>query len=245
MVKFQIISDIHIEQEGPLSCLDVLTPTEEILVMAGDIGRINKLEQLETFLTDVCKHFKIVVYVLGNHEYFKEKGSRKTMEELLQDIESVAKKLNNLYILNRSSIVVGDVCIAGCTLWSRPLIGVPSFIVRIKDMNTIKYNTLFNRDLDYVKGMIDYCQKNNLRLVMVTHYCPSPNLTRFSDKYTSLYATDLEYLFSDKKVHTWVYGHVHKNRDLIMPGGTRVVSNQRGKGENLLQDFKKNKVIEC
>ena len=85
--------------------------------------------------------------------------------------------------------------------------------------------------------MIKYCQTKNYKLLVVTHYCPSYNLlgrgydpqNRGLDRYSCLYASNLDHLLSKEKVHTWVFGHSHQNYDYITPTGTRVVSNQRAK----------------
>ena len=95
--------------------------------------------------------------------------------------------------------------------------------------------------------MIDYASDNNLKLLVVTHHCPTYSClkaSRKTDKYRSLYASDLDYLLSSCKVHTWVCGHVHTNFDFITEGGTRVVSNQKGKPKDKVPDFSLEKIIE-
>jgi predicted phosphodiesterase len=71
MVKFQIMSDLHIETLSNNLCIDnFVRKSADILILAGDIGRVHKYEQLERFLKDLCPRFEIVLYVLGNHEYY-------------------------------------------------------------------------------------------------------------------------------------------------------------------------------
>ena len=165
MVKFQIMSDLHIEtsDEEDVDPLKYITPSANILILAGDIGRIHKYEQLKNFLTKLCSHFEFVIYILGNQEFYHVKGiERKNMVQLLNDIESISQKITNLYILNRNSVVVDNVCIAGCTLWSQPTVQVPSFLVRIHEMNTETYNNLHLEDLEYIQTITKYCQEKNL-----------------------------------------------------------------------------------
>jgi len=69
MPKFQIVSDLHIEYRNdeipdPLS---LITPTADNLILAGDIGSLYKFNQLKGFLQNLCKYFKNVLYVPGNH----------------------------------------------------------------------------------------------------------------------------------------------------------------------------------
>jgi hypothetical protein len=241
------MSDIHIETLENYVIEDFITPTADILILAGDIGRVTKYNQLEKFLQDLCPKFKLVLYVLGNHEYYRVEGMRPlSMEEILQDINNIATKIPNLYILNRNSIIIGDVCIAGCTLWSRVNIDIPPYIVKIPRVNSYKYNYMFNKDFAYIQDMVKYCQKNKLKLVVVTHHCPTFAFTRRygNDKFRSLYCTDLEHMLDEKNIHTWICGHVHINFDVVFKNGTRLVSNQRGKGKDNITDFSLTKVIE-
>lgn len=248
MVKFQIMSDIHIENlEDDLKIEDFIQPSTEILILAGDIGRVTKYKQLENFLKKICPFFEIVLYVLGNHEYYRVDNIKpKTMDEIILDLNSIKNNIPNLYILNRNSVIIDNVCITGCTLWSHVNINIPSFIVRIPYINSTKYNYLFQRDLNYIENMISYCQKKSLKLLVVTHHSPTftVGLKKENDKYKTLYYNNLDNLLCSTKVHTWVCGHTHKNFDIITSRGTRVVSNQKGKLKDKVYGFSLNKIIE-
>lgn len=247
MVKFQIMSDIHIETLADnLSIEDFVNPCADILILAGDIGRVHKYTQLENFLKKLCQKFEIVLYVLGNHEYYRVDGVvPKGMEDILQDVEKIKDQIPNLYILNRTSVVIEDVCIAGCTLWSQATYDVPQYIVKIPGMDTNKYNYLFDQDRRYIESMINYCSVKNLKLLAVTHHCPTFSMGRRkkSDRYKSLYCSNLDYLLDKNKVHTWVCGHVHVNFDVRTKNGTRLVSNQKGKPRDGVTDYVLDKVI--
>lgn len=247
MVKLQIMSDLHIEtMQGDLLVTDFITPSAKILVLAGDIGRIHKYEQLSNFLKQLCPLFEVVIYVLGNHEFYRVDGVKpKTIPELLEDLEKIRKEIPNLYVLNRDSIIIEDVCIAGCTLWTKSVINVPPFIVRVHEMNTVKYNAMNEADVNYIEDMIKYCSQKKLKLVMVTHHCPtfSMNSTKKNNHYACLYHNNLDRLMSIDKVHTWIFGHIHKNTDHKTKRGTRLVTNQKGKPKDKVIDFVKNKVI--
>jgi predicted phosphohydrolase len=247
MVRLQIVSDLHLETMSITPTANsFIEPAADILIMAGDIGRLSKYEQLYIFLRDVSTMFKAVLYVLGNHEFYKsDDEDLLTYEELLLRAEKLQSEIPNLYILNRQSVVIDDVCIIGCTLWSQAINGVPPFIVRIHGMNTEKYNRLFYRDLSYIEHMIDYCRKRGLKLVVVTHHCPTYNVLkkRGKDKFRSLYASNLDHLLTQDKVHTWICGHNHSNFDYHTPLGSRLVSNQRGKPKDNVTDFSLSKTI--
>lgn len=251
MTSFQIVSDLHIEymsNDSP-DPLSLITPSAENLILAGDIGSFYKYNQLKTFLIKLCKHFKVVIYIPGNHEYYKINGYLpQKMSVLLHNFVILEKYIDNLYVLNRSSAQIGDVCIVGCTLWSNPKIHIPHYIVRIPEMTTYNYTKKYKKDLEYIKKMIKYSQKKNVKLLVVTHYCPTYSVIttrkKINDKYISLYASDLDTLLTKEQVHTWVCGHIHINFDLITTGGTHLVGNQFGKPKDKITNYKKNFVIE-
>lgn len=251
MVKFQIASDLHIEYKNdevpdPLS---LITPSADILILAGDIGSFYKHNQLKSFLESLCPHFKIVIYVPGNVEYYRVRGRRPLkMQQLLRRFMTLERSIGNLYVLNRSSVRIDDVCIVGCTLWSKPFVNIPRFIVRIHGINTGIYEQKHEEELKYIQKMIEYCKNKDLKLLVVTHHCPSYSVItkkkKRKDKYVSLYASDLDYLLNSECVHTWVCGHIHINFDLVTQGGTHLVGNQKGKPKDYICDYNKKLIIE-
>ena len=59
MLKFQYISDLHIEaSEEDVNPLDFVNPSYNILILAGDIGSLYKIKQLSTFLESISFSFK-------------------------------------------------------------------------------------------------------------------------------------------------------------------------------------------
>jgi Icc-related predicted phosphoesterase len=250
MTKFQIASDLHIEyknNEVP-DPLTLITPTADVLILAGDIGSFYKYDQLKSFLQKLCPYFKVVLYVPGNHEYYKQQGYQaQQMNILLKRFMKIEKSINNLYVLNRSSVQIDDVCIVGCTLWSDATTVIPKFIVRVQSMNSLLYKQKFDSDLEYIEKMIEYCKKKNLKLLVITHHCPTYSVItsrkKKKDKYISLYASHLDHLLTDDQVHTWVCGHIHSNFDKITEGGTHLVGNQKGKPKDHITDYNKSLVI--
>ena len=167
MVDLQIASDLHIEYKNDdiPDPLDYITPSADILILAGDIGSLYKIEQLEGFLVKLCVHFKYVIYVPGNQEYYTfNEYVPINMNLLLNRLYKIEQNIKNLYVLNKSSIMIENICITGCTLWSDLKITIPKFIVRIHGINNEIYTNKFNSDLKYIKKMIDYCDNNNFKL---------------------------------------------------------------------------------
>lgn len=247
MTRFQIVSDLHIEH-NILNPLELITPVSDILILAGDIGSLYKMDQLTLFITGVCKMFKLIIYIPGNYEYYTIEGYKPLSQEVLTDRLYGLTVLNsNLHILNRESIIIGDVCIIGATLWSEPKVKLPKFIVRIHNISTYSYKNMHTTDLEYINHMIEYANNKELKVLVVTHYCPSYSVVpelKLRNRFISFYASSLDHLLDKKKVHTWVCGHIHHNFDIITPLGCRLVGNQKGKPKDRIIDFSSNFTID-
>jgi predicted phosphodiesterase len=255
-MNFQIMSDIHIEfknDEVP-EPKDFITPSADVLILAGDIGSLYKYEQLLGFLQKLSEMFQIIIYVPGNQEYYMQQHDNNNYEQLsfnqlTERLNSLQTKIQNLYILNQSSIIINDILISGCTLWSDIKIQIPKFIVRIDGFNSRVYLNKHKSDVQFLKKMIKYSKQKQMKLVLVTHHCPSYKVltevldktftsNRAQDKFVSLYVSDLEELISKDNVHTWICGHTHKNFNFQL-NGTTLLSNQKGKPKDKITNFKK------
>ena len=244
----QIVSDLHIEEyDNVPNPLDFLIPSADILILAGDIGSFYKINQLTDFLTALCNYFKIVLYIPGNHEWYTMNGHEPlsfiSLEKRMLEIE---KKIPNIYILNRSSVMIGDICIAGCTLWTKPECEIPPFIVRINGVKKSDYENNHNQDRAYLKNIINYCKKKEIKLIVVTHHPPTFKAlegVKKRNRYISLYANNLDYMLIKEDIDTWICGHVHANFDFLSAGGCRVVGNQKGKIKENVLNFKKDFLI--
>jgi len=244
MVRFQIASDLHIEYKNNLLITDLtqyITPSADILILAGDIGNLSKFDQLKSFLKLVCQKFTHVLYVPGNHEYY---SSHIPFAVLNDRLIKLGNMFSNLVILNRKSVCIDDVCIIGCTLWSKAKIEIPSYI-NIVDITTKKYNDMHIQDLQYIMKMIDYCRVKNMKLLVITHHVPTYKLMKDkNEENASMYATDLDHLLRYDYVHTWICGHIHRNFDFTTLMGTRLVGNQYGKPKDNITDYKFDMTIE-
>ena len=253
MTDFQIVSDLHIEYKNDLipDPLTLITPTAEILILAGDIGSLYKYSQLEGFLKRLCVHFKTVFYTPGNHEFYMVPNNNEYTPLpfcILNDrLYLLEKSIPNLFILNQSSVIINNICITGCTLWSKAEVNIPRFIVRIHGMTNQLYENKYTHDLKYIEKMISYCNNNNLQLIVVSHHCPSYNVLRDNhkkqDRYVSLYVSNLDHLLVSSKVNTWIAGHTHRNFDFYTSGGTHLVSNQLGKPRDNVKDYLTNSIV--
>ena len=252
MLTLQLVSDLHIEYNNDSVNVDpseYITPSADVLVMAGDIGSLYKIDQLRNFVRRAAAGFKHTVYVLGNHEYYlPPKGEYRHVpfDELAKRGMNLENEIPNLTVLNRSSVQFGKLCVVGATLWSDIRCELPKFIVQIRDMNTDRYRELHNRDRLYIEKMTEYCKENELKMICVTHHPPSYKVTENSGRkarFISLYVSDLDHLMMKQDIDTWMCGHVHTNFYIVTDGGTRLMGNQKGKPKDNIVDYKKDMVI--
>ena len=185
-MRFQIASDLHLEYlpEDNINILDYITPSCEILILAGDISSIYRYKQLYNFLKSATEVFQHVIFVPGNHEYYTQPGIYAVkIHELRKKLYSI--RFENLYILDRNSIIIEDILVAGCTFWSSlkkedsdELNFFPKFRVKIHNLSPKTYNFYHERDIDFVESMKIKAKSNDLQLVIVSHYAPSKQLAK-------------------------------------------------------------------
>jgi predicted phosphodiesterase len=231
-INFQILSDVHLEARSYIDATDLITPTTDLLVLAGDIGCFEDTDTIIKFLTGAAKSWKTVLYVPGNHEYYRKqnKGSISDLTYKFYARVFATPALRNVKILspNRVAVVEG-VSFVGCTLWSdcSKMYKLPHFISSTLKVKKHDYLGMHTRD---VKWLEKVCKDETLsKIVIVTHYAPSFNLlaqNSWTKRHGCLYATNLKHLFP--KVKCWIFGHTHRNVDIV-ENGCRLVSNQLGK----------------
>ncbi|MCP1677205.1 putative phosphodiesterase [Natronocella acetinitrilica] len=112
-MKIRYMSDLHLEFDGRNEWVPPAVPddADAVLVLAGDIDVDKHATRLAR---RVAGHFRAVVQICGNHEYYKG-GSPVRLIDKLRDTVS---DLTNVHLLENGTITVGDVRFIGATLWS-------------------------------------------------------------------------------------------------------------------------------
>ena len=235
-----VVSDIHLEHIDKVDVSMFIGSklyNNSILILPGDICSIYLYDKLKTFLKCVSSIFKHIIYVPGNGEYYKPKDFQSiTFSKLNQNLDNLSNHIDNLTILNKSSMIINDILISGCTLWSHINCELPPFF-KISGFNSQIYNRKNKNDINFIKEQIEYAKNNNLRHIVVTHYPPSKQCIknyRKHDKYMSMYYNNLDSLFSNELV--WIYGHTHTSINKCIEK-TKLVSNQYGKKKHLDENF--------
>ena len=73
MVKIQVISDLHLEASPVEKATDIVNVSSgaDVLIIAGDLGSFYDLEPMYKFLEWLSPWYKYILYVIGNHEYYR------------------------------------------------------------------------------------------------------------------------------------------------------------------------------
>lgn len=234
------ISDVHNEFQlfvpENLNC--------DVLVLAGDIGMIAKENSIIYFLDLVCNRANHVLYVPGNHEYYK--ASLWDDHKLREIAEQYSGKVQ---ILQNETAKIDDVTFIGATLWTdfdkcNPMLMYHAQ-TKINDYRLIytgeSYNDRYQRKIDtsdillrhevsreFIKQELETNQGS--KTVVITHHgCSWQSvhpLFKDSDN-NGLFVSELSDMILDYEPDYWFHGHVHNTMDYYI-GKTRVLTNPRG-----------------
>lgn len=214
-MKIQILSDLHLEF-GSSYALNF--DKADIVILAGDthLG-IKGIEWVKKYIPG-----KKVIYLLGNHEYYK--GSYpKTLNKILN-----AAADSNIHVLENSFVDIQNIRFHGCTLWTDfSVFGDPMQYgmicqQKMNDYKQIKRDPSYSkmRTIDVYgihqrsKAWLDQSLKDSEQLqnIVITHHAPSlksvPEIYK-NDAVTAAYASNLEGFILEHQPRYWIHGHIH------------------------------------
>lgn len=224
-MRVQLISDLHLEchADGGRSFVESLDPSKcDVLVIAGDLCTVGG--GLLTALKMLSQRFNHVVYVPGNHEYWRvNRGS------LNATLRKAGERHPNLHILDNDILVLDGHRFLGTTLWfpDTPLARqqaegwgefncIPGFKKWVYQANE-RARTFLRREL-------------RERDIVVTHYLPSwlsvhPGYA--GESTNCYYVSDVEDLIVERKPAFWLHGHTHVSQSYSI-GPTQIRCNPFG-----------------
>lgn len=210
-ITINVISDVHVEFGVSPKAFESILINADITVLAGDIA--TRASTLVPYLR-ICKQFsKHVVFVCGNHEYYK--GSIDVNYQTVCDAEDVV-------FLQRKRVFIGGLWFAGATLWSKITSEAKKMLNDHFSAEMI--NSLHQVDREWLSQNV---QPGD---IVVTHHMPSFQL--IDPKYAghlanSAFASDLDDMIEQLKPRLWICGHTHTPSDTFV-SGVRVVINPVG-----------------
>lgn len=247
-MKIQIISDIHQEFGFNQFSFD----NADIVVFAGDINL--GVKGINWMLKEISN--KPVIYVLGNHEYYK--GS---YPKTLLKIKEVGKG-TNIHVLENESIEIDGITFHGATLWTDfSIFGNPMKygIICQEKMNdykkikrdpsysrlrTIDTFHLHNQSISWLKKSL--VKSKTVTNIVVTHHAPSIKSVPSQyeeDPVSSAYASNLEDFIIEQKPQCWIHGHVHTPVRYKI-NETEVICNPHGYIDEKYNGYEKELIIE-
>lgn len=234
-MKIQLYSDLHIESMGYYSLPQL---DSELIILAGDIDV--GMHGIEWAQELTVLHKKPVIYLAGNHEYYRGDYS-----QLTQSFRDYAAQYDKLIYLEKDEVIIEGVRILGTTLWTNYF---HEYGVIERDRNMAVLNEALN---DHILITIDgeafttrkaYEENQKAekwlrqkldepfegKTLVITHHSPSLKCSHRDfglNQFSSGFVSNLDDLV--KKADLWFYGHTHCNEDLMI-GKCRIVSNQKG-----------------
>lgn len=247
-MKIQIISDLHQE----FGFTDLSFDNADLVIFAGDVNLGTKgIEWIKTKIPN-----KPVIYVLGNHEYYK--GS---YPKTLNKIKAAAQD-SNVFVLEDSFVDIDGIRFHGATLWTDfSIFGNPMHYGMICQPKMNDYKKI-TRDPSYSKlrtiDTFKIHQFSKLRLqeslenskglknIVVTHHAPSiqsvPEQYK-EDPITSAYASNLEDFIAEHQPLYWIHGHIHTPCRYKI-GETEIICNPHGYIDKKFNGYDKELMIE-
>ena len=236
-MKIQYASDLHLEFKENSNYLKQhpLTVSGEILVLAGDIGYIGDDNYSKHPFWDwASEHYKQVIVVPGNHEFYKMFDIDKLHNGWsLQIRENISCYYNVVIPLNNETDLIAT------TLWSHIQLqdafqteSAISDFCRIRGgsepLDWVRFNEEHYRCFRFLEQSVS--QSKAKHIIVATHHVPSFELVAPEFKGSPLngaFTVELGNYIAASPIEYWIYGHSHRNIDKVI-GNTRCVSNQLG-----------------
>ena len=261
-MKIRYCSDLHLDFDHKKNPQNLWLPppleddSETTLVIAGDIWTEGRQFNLWTHNVDldfsaswmkvVSEQFKYVVFVHGNHDYYKARFD--TLSEKVR-VEIKEQEMNNVFLLDCDVIELDGITFVGGCMWSnygnRDAISMMEAVNYMNDYRLIRvgeeYRKLKPVDclkvFDKTKALIfktaKECKEAGKPCVVITHMAPSYQSVneKYRNKRDELsntwYYSELSSYIVDSGIAYWIHGHMH-DANIYVIDKTIVLCNPRG-----------------
>lgn len=244
---FDLISDLHLET-WPDEFDWQGQSTAPFCVVAGDIAK--NQNQVIQVLENLSRCYQAVFYIDGNDEH---KFNMRNLGQSYKDLSRRLAKIKNCIYLQDNVVVINGVAFLAANGWwsfdlDRKISVTQSKLWWEDDMTRAKYEVdsaavehLAHTDAEYLIKSVHRLQRHNdvKKIVCITHTVPRADLInhdiainghpRFNVMGNSLMQRAQE-VDTEKKIHTWCFGHYHGAIDQLRDG-VRYVNNCRGRGD--------------
>jgi len=226
-MQLQIMSDLHLEMHADRGAAFVraLDPTGvDVLVLAGDITGAARYDALADVFAPLAERYAHVVYVPGNHEYYKA-----TPADVAANLKRLSRELPNVHAPdNGVAIVAGQRFVAG-TMWFRRQAYAEALKGYLTDFHVIRgfEPWVYEQNAAFERLLHAELQPGD---VVVTHHLPAPGSVwpRFvGSPLNAFFLCDVSAHIRARRPTLWIHGHTHERCD-YREGDTRVVANPLG-----------------
>lgn len=246
-MRINYYSDLHLEflnydQVNELARLIVKHADGDVLVLAGDICIMTEVDKYDLLLS-YMHGYEGVVMIAGNHE-----GYDSSIYESNLALLALSKRHPNTHYLEKSSVSIGGLLIAGTTLWYSYCPIAAMHCYRLADFRAIAEGKEYglNYFTDLGQEASDYLSKVKAHL-WVTHHgvnegCISDFYKKKGVDTNGFYYRDMSNVAIDHYPSNIIHGHIHSSEKYRL-GPSRVSTNPYGYGgENY--DFEWDKHID-
>lgn len=271
MSDIRLASDLHLEfyleriRSGkilPSDLADIIISSDirdlnTHLVLAGDILLLKDIEIYLPFFNQLSVRFLNVIWIFGNHEWFKNKIKK----ERFVEIKSLLSVFDNIHILENESIELEEYLFIGSTMWSDINHGnylTSMDVVKASfDYKKISFkegnnysklrprhvSMMFKKAQEYIKSELLKYKTSDLIKVVVTHHPPLreavPELYRLNPDWWSDFGDfSFDYLENNNLLpEFWLHGHIHASQ-IFKKGKTLILSNPYGYDDENEKDKK-------
>lgn len=268
--RFQIMSDLHLETH-PSYDYD-FPQTAPYLALLGDIGHVTS-EHLIQFLVRQLLRYRIVFFLLGNHEPYRTSWvfARERMQRFVRNAQRLRAhdpSIGEFVFLDQTRFDLPDrdsdsdndgaVTVLGCTLFTDvPPTEAAEVQARLVDFRDIlrwdvaEHVDAHRADLAWLNAQVAACAAAGRTVVIFTHHSPTRDARACNPRHrhstvNSGFSTDLsaEECWTNPQVVLWGFGHTHYSCDFVDERGKRVVANQKGYYLIPQKAFRPAKVVE-
>lgn len=255
----RVVSDLHLDFDIPQNPRNFLpqmlwhpekmeNDSQTVLIIAGDIWHAKKPFSFMgySWVKEIAKQFQYVIIVLGNHDFWGG-NLPKEYDNYTKKIKE--QELNNVFLLQNNSVVLGEVKFVGGTLWTDYNRGDPACMQLAESglMQDYKYirngvgffklraNKILAEHLKTRLAIEELAVKDypEQKLWVVTHHLPTicsipiENNEDGRENENSLYYSDMDNFIEQKDIDVWVHGHSHRYQEYDL-GKTKIIANPRG-----------------
>lgn len=227
MVTLQFLSDFHLEhRHASVKYEEFLNPgASDVLGLLGDIGSPYD-PKLAEFIGWCSRHWRHVLYVPGNHEYYTNTPTH-TLSIIHSELQRICDRFPNVRLFHNQTFELGDVLFIGSTLWSNIPNEKEAFLQNYLNDFRLIYATPhvpitpaacrheFEKNVKFIQEAVQQAKSKGKKAVVFTHHAPSmhetsaPQYAQSDSRYG--FSSELSCHHDPSAIRLWCCGHTHYN----------------------------------